>query len=312
MTISSILPLAGGYNSSRANWKGPPCICGYFKQCGWASHSTAPQTDLSAVNIGKRNLMEAEVQHLLDINAIEPVPTGQEGRGFYSILFLVQKSSGGRRGILDLKQYTYIVYRRFKIQSLQSILGCIREGDLMTSIDLKVAYLHVPIRPNHRKFLRFTYAGSHFQYQAVPFGLSSAPRTFTKLLAAVAANIRALPVRLQCYLNDILIQSISTVQAQRDLHTVSLQRHRFSINSGKSHLVPSTCLFHLMRGVPLSRPKGQHQTPDSQNLISAISSLGSSFPTSRENDLLCSNSTLDVASCETAPIVPVAPLEVRE
>lgn len=117
----------------------------------------------------------------------------------------------------------------------------------MTSIDLKVASLHVPIRLNHRKFLHFTYAGSHFQYRAVPFGLSSAPRTFTKPLAAVAANIRALPVRLQCYLNDILIQSISTVQAQRDLHTMSLalQRHGFSINSGKSHLVRSTCLFHL-------------------------------------------------------------------
>lgn len=59
---------------------------------------------------------EAEVQHLLDINAIEPVPTGQEGRGFYSILFLVQKSLGSWRGILDLKQLnTYIVYRCFKM-----------------------------------------------------------------------------------------------------------------------------------------------------------------------------------------------------
>lgn len=40
--------------------------------------------------------MEAEIQHLLDIKAIEQVPAEQRGCGYYSILFLVLKSSGGR------------------------------------------------------------------------------------------------------------------------------------------------------------------------------------------------------------------------
>lgn len=48
------------------------------------------------------------------------------------------------------------------------------------------------------------YMGRHYQYQALPFGLSSVPRTFTKLLAT---HFQTLPMCVQCYLDDILIQS---------------------------------------------------------------------------------------------------------
>ncbi|XP_013910451.1 PREDICTED: disco-interacting protein 2 homolog B-like [Thamnophis sirtalis] len=36
------------------------------------------------------------------------------------------------------------------------------------------------ITPEHRSFLRFSHEGIHYQYRALPFGLASAPRTFTK------------------------------------------------------------------------------------------------------------------------------------
>lgn len=121
------------------------------------------------------------IQHLLDIKAIQPVPRNQWGEGFYSRLFLVQKSSGGWRAILDLKSLNrHIIYRQFKMQSLQTIHQCIRQGDLMASIDLTEAYLHIPIQPDHHKYLRFCHNGRPFQYKALPFGLSSAPRVFTK------------------------------------------------------------------------------------------------------------------------------------
>lgn len=92
------------------------------------------------------------------------------------------------------------------MQSLQSILESIREGNFLTSIDLKEAYLHVPILPTHQQFFQFHYMGRHYQYQALPFGLSSVLRIFTKLLAA---HLQTLPVCVQCYLDDILIQSSS-------------------------------------------------------------------------------------------------------
>lgn len=183
------------------------------------------RTTSGAAPHGSRN------QHLLDIEAIEPVPVDQEWNGFYSILFLLPKSLGGWRGILNLKQLNlHVLYRRFKMHSLRSILGCIQQGDLMQSVDLKEAYLHVPIHLAHRQFLRFAYVGRHFQYRAMPFGFSLALRTFTKILAALAASVREVPVCMVCYLDDILILSSSMTQAERDRGTVihSLQSHGFT------------------------------------------------------------------------------------
>lgn len=87
------------------------------------------QCPLSA-NPSKRHLMEEEIHHLLEMKAIEPVPAQHWGTGFYSIFFLVPKTSGGVRGILDLKILNqFISYHQFKMESLRSILSCIRHSD---------------------------------------------------------------------------------------------------------------------------------------------------------------------------------------
>lgn len=49
----------------------------------------------------KRDLLSAAIAHLLLIEAIQEVPQSQRGQGFYSRLFLVKKSSGGWKAILD-------------------------------------------------------------------------------------------------------------------------------------------------------------------------------------------------------------------
>lgn len=71
----------------------------------------------------KRALMEAELCHLLAIQAVEPVPPEHRGSGFYSIIFLVQKKSGGCRAILVLKCLNvHIRYRLFKSSVLSAEL----------------------------------------------------------------------------------------------------------------------------------------------------------------------------------------------
>lgn len=168
---------------------------------------------------------------------------------------------------MNLKQFNhYILYRRFKMQPLRSILGCIREGDLLQSVDLREAYLHVPIHPVHHKYLCFAYANRHFQYRAMPFGLSSAPQMFTKLLVAVAATVHMVPVCMLCYLDDILILSSSPSQAAEGSVMVIhiLQSHGFTLNLVKSHLQPTTRILHLeavidsMRGQVYLSPDCQH------------------------------------------------------
>lgn len=80
---------------------------------------------------------------------------------------------------------------------------------------------------------------------------------FTKLVAAVAATIMVLLVRILCYLDDILVLSSSPAQAAQDIERVIsiFQRHSFSINLPKSHLTPTTCILHL--GAEIDSALGQ-------------------------------------------------------
>ncbi|XP_039187629.1 uncharacterized protein LOC120302772 [Crotalus tigris] len=56
-----------------------------------------------------------------------------------------------------------------------------------------------------------------------------------------------MPVRVQCYLDDILVQSSSLQTAQLDIQTtiLTIQNHGFSVNFKKSHTTPIRRLQHL-------------------------------------------------------------------
>ena len=108
--------------------------------------------------------LEQEFQDLLRKQAIEQAP---QTPGFYSRLFVVQK---------DLSTLnTYIASQRFHMETPQSVLRSIRQGDWMISLDLQDAYLQVPIHPESRRYLRFTMGGVSYQFRVLCFGLTTAP-----------------------------------------------------------------------------------------------------------------------------------------
>ena len=57
-------------------------------------------------------------------------------------------------------------------------------------MDLKDAFLHVPIHKSFKKFLRFQWLGSLYEWQVLPFGLKCSPRVLTKVLKPVMAFLR--------------------------------------------------------------------------------------------------------------------------
>lgn len=69
-------------------------------------------------------------------------------------------------------------------------MAALDREDFLASIDLSEAYLHVPIALHHGKFLRFSYGTEYYQYRPLLFGLSAAPRVFTKILVTLVGNHR--------------------------------------------------------------------------------------------------------------------------
>ncbi len=98
-----------------------------------------------------------------------------------------------------------------------------------------------PDSPHHRRFLRFAFEGVAYQYTVLPFGLSLAPRTFTKCMDAALSPLRQMGIRILNYRDDwlILAQSEAELLSHRTLILSHLERLGLRVNFAKSALSPS-------------------------------------------------------------------------
>ena len=92
--------------------------------------------------------------------------------------------------------------------------------DWLAKVDLKDAYFAISIHQVYHKCLRFMYQGKHYQFQCLPFGLSSAPWVFTKTLKPALALLLEMGVRLITYIDDILVLAESQEQARSHAEAV--------------------------------------------------------------------------------------------
>ena len=183
--------------------------------------------------------LEQEFQDLLHKQAIEQAP---QTPGFYSRLFVVQKDSGAWRPIIDLSTLnTYIASQRFHMETRQSVLRSIRQGDWLISLDLQDAYLQVPVHLELRRYLRFIMGGVPYQFRVLCFGLTTAPQVFSRLMAPISAILHRYGIRMLRYLDDwlILAESRTTGIQARDRLLQVCEELGLQVNCRKSSLIPS-------------------------------------------------------------------------
>ena len=206
------------------------------------------------LNLVKRHVLLKEVKALLQKKALEIV--SHRSPGFYSHLFTVPKRSGGFRPVIDLKALNRFIYcPHFHMETDRAIRSQLRPGEWTTSVDLSDAYLHIPVHPSFKKFLRLHIQGQSYQFRAMCFGLNIAPRVFTKILDPVASHLRSRGIVLHRYLDDWLIRGSSpSVVADHTQVVISLfQSLGLLVNREKSELTPKTRFVFLGMDVDLEQ-----------------------------------------------------------
>ena len=111
----------------------------------------------------------------------------------------------------------------------------------MTSIDLRDAYYSVPIAKDHRKYLQFFWQNTAWQFKALPNGLTSGPRIFTKLLKPPLAFLRSMGLTIISYIDDTLIISNTREQSVKAVMetATTLSDLGFVIHPDKSLFSPT-------------------------------------------------------------------------
>ena len=158
-------------------------------------------------------------------------------QGITAVCFLYRRSLG-----CDVQSSTFqcsIVRFRplfFTWRLPPSVPKVLCQDNWMVSIDLKDAYLQIPIHPQSRKYFQFILNGKMHQFRVFCFSLTAAPQVYAQVMAPVLVFLH----QIGC-LDDwqILAPGYSVILLARDMTLVFCQELGICVNLEKFCLVPS-------------------------------------------------------------------------
>ena len=137
--------------------------------------------------------VESAILKLLVAGSV--LETDQEHIHICSPLGVVPKKNNKFRLILDLRYLNqHLASFKFKFEDLRVASQLLDLGDWFFTFDLFNGYHHIDIGVEHRKYLGFSYKlegkDRFFTFASLPFGLSTAPYVFTKVMKPLVSYWR--------------------------------------------------------------------------------------------------------------------------
>ena len=162
----------------------------------------------------------------------------QESQSDYaSPIVIVRKKNGDIRMCVDYRKLNTKVRRdAFPLPRIEESLDALSNAKYFSTLDLTSAYHQIEVAPEDRRKTAFTTPMGLYEYIRLPFGLSTSPATFQRLMSIIFRDdiFRILLV----YLDDIIVYS-STLEEHLDrLDRVftTLARHGLKLK-------PEKCVF---------------------------------------------------------------------
>ena len=189
-------------------------------------------------------------------------------------------SKGKKRLILDLSSVNEFVWKqKVKFDDWKMFENFIdADGEaFLFKFDLKSGYHHVDMHIDSQKYLGFAWTfkdGSkkYFQFSVLPFGLTSAPFIFTKIIRVLIKYWRAHAIRIACFIDDGLAIDYSQTKASSNSQFVrdTLDCAGFLSNQEKSEWVPKNTIEWL--GIRVDFTNKTYHISDNR-IFSALNSI---------------------------------------
>ena len=177
-----------------------------------------------------------------------------------SPLSVAKSSSGKLRLILDLRYVNAHIYKeKVCFEDWQSFENFIDVSGFMFKFDLKQGYHHIDIFEDHQTYLGCAWEIDgklrYFVFTVLPFGLSPAPRVFTKVLRPLVALWRSKGIKIVLFLDDgcCCENNFEKTLAHSNFVKNVLKRSGFVANEDKSVWEPTKSLTWLGICVDLQR-----------------------------------------------------------
>jgi hypothetical protein len=104
---------------------------------------------------------------------------------------LIPKKDGKLRKIMNAAALNkFILKTKFKLEDQRLLMQLLQKDMYATSVDVTSGYHHVPVEKWAQPYLCFNYNSKTYCCRAMPFGVSTAPRTFTLLMRQCIKAVR--------------------------------------------------------------------------------------------------------------------------
>ena len=123
---------------------------------------------------------------------------------------------------------------RYPIPKIEDLFASLAQGEKFTKLDMSQAYQQLILDEESRKYVVINTHKGLFQYTRLPFGISSAPAIFQRVMEGLLQGIPHVSV----YLDDILITGKNDVE-----HLATLEAVLTRFEEAGLRLKRSKCVF---------------------------------------------------------------------
>ena len=189
--------------------------------------------------LAQRDIADVEVDKLLVRGLIEPCDSP-----WASPIVLVTKKDGSTRFCIDYRRLNNVTRKdAFQIPRIDENFEALSGAEWFSTLDMASGYWQVSVAEQDRHKTAFCTRKGLFQWRVLPFGLSNAPSTFSRLMELVLRGI--LWERCLVYLDDIIIFGRDFESALENLRHVfdRLRRAGLKLKAKKCKLFQKTVKF---------------------------------------------------------------------
>ncbi|CAH1720138.1 unnamed protein product [Aphis gossypii] len=130
----------------------------------------------------------------------------------------------------------------YGLPNLLEILESLGSSKYFSTLDLASGYHQINIEPSDVHKTAFSTKSGHYEYLRMPFGLSSAPATFTRAMKSVLMGLEEM---CTAYLDDIVVHGSSLNDHQNKLEQVfnRLRVHRLKLQPQKCSFLRKEVIY---------------------------------------------------------------------
>ena len=195
--------------------------------------------------------VEIELSRLQELHVITPV---QLSNWATSIVPIVKKDGTLRLcGDYKVTINQALTPDNYPLPRIEDIFAALEGGKLFSKLDLSHAYQQIYLHDNSKQYTKINTHKGLFKYQRLPFGISTAPNLFQRIVENLLQDLPNVCV----YLDDILVsgtdenhhlQNLDRVLTRLSSVGLTLKRSKFSFAATSveylGHIIDSSGLHH--------------------------------------------------------------------